>query len=79
MSATLYSMFNSLKSGLLHLTGQSNSRKGRTAKVKDGIISETKFLGAISVDPIQPMTNTLAFSPILMSTKKFYRMGTCSK
>jgi hypothetical protein len=25
-------------------------QKGKAAKVKDGIISETKFLGAISVD-----------------------------
>jgi hypothetical protein len=29
--------FNSLKSGLLHLTGQPYCKKGRSAKVKDGI------------------------------------------
>ncbi len=40
---------NSLKSGLLHLVGQPNIQKGRSAKVKDGIISETKFLGTFSV------------------------------
>ncbi len=50
MSATLYSMFNSLKSGLLLSTNQPNYQKSRAAKVKDGIISETKFLVAISVD-----------------------------
>jgi hypothetical protein len=49
MFATFHSMFNSLKSGLLHLTGQTNSRKGR-AKVNDGIISGTIFPGTISVD-----------------------------
>jgi hypothetical protein len=34
---------NSVKSGLLHL-------KGIAAKVKDGIFSETYFLGTISAD-----------------------------
>jgi hypothetical protein len=36
--------------GHLHLTGLLNSQKGRAGKVKAGIISETKFLGTISVD-----------------------------
>ena len=49
MFAALHSDVNSLKSGLRHLTGQPYCQKGRLAKVKDGIISETKFLGAISV------------------------------
>jgi hypothetical protein len=48
MFAALHSDFNSLKYGLLHLTGQLNCRKGRLAKVKDGIISSTKFLETIS-------------------------------
>jgi hypothetical protein len=39
-----------LRAGLLHITGQPNSQKGRTTKVKDGIISETKFLVTISVE-----------------------------
>jgi hypothetical protein len=50
MFATLHSDINSIKSCLFHPTGQPNSQKGRGAKVKDGIISETKFLGTISVD-----------------------------
>jgi hypothetical protein len=50
MFAGLCSDINSLKYSLLHLTGQPNCQKGRSAKVKNGIISETKFLGAISVD-----------------------------
>jgi hypothetical protein len=45
---------NSLKSGLLHLTGQSISQKGRSAKVKDRIISETKFIETISIDRYTP-------------------------
>ncbi len=49
MLAVLHSDVNSLKSGLHHLTGQPNCQKGRSAEVKDGIILETKFLGAISV------------------------------
>jgi hypothetical protein len=35
----LHSDINSLKSGLLHLTGQPYCKKSRSAKVKDGIIS----------------------------------------
>jgi hypothetical protein len=50
MFATLHSDINTHKSDLLHLTVQPNSQKGGTAKVKDGIISETKLLGTISVD-----------------------------
>jgi hypothetical protein len=45
MFAAPHSDINPDKSGLLHLTGQPNSQKGREVKVKDGIISETKFLG----------------------------------
>ncbi len=50
MFAALHSDINSFKSGLLHLTGQPNIQTGRSAKVKDAIISETKFEGNISVD-----------------------------
>jgi hypothetical protein len=50
MFAELHPMFNPLKSDLLHLSGQPNSQKGSAAKVKDGIISEAKFVGSISVD-----------------------------
>ncbi len=50
MFAALYLDIKSCKSCLLHLTGQPNNQKGRSAKVKDGIISGTKFLGTISVD-----------------------------
>ncbi len=35
--AAIHSDFNSLKSGLLRLTGQPNSLKGSAAKVKDGV------------------------------------------
>jgi len=48
MFSTLHSVWNSLKSHLLHFTSQLNSLKGR-AKVRDGIISGTIFLGTISV------------------------------
>jgi hypothetical protein len=57
----LHAVFNSLKSGLFHLTGQPNSQQGRSAKVKDGIISETKFLGTISANRYLSATNTLAY------------------
>ncbi len=50
MFAILHSDINSVKSGLFHPTSQPNSQKGRGAKVKDGIMSGTKFLGTISVD-----------------------------
>ncbi len=46
MFAELYSDINPLKSGLLHLTGQPYFKKGRSAKVKDGI-GKTKALGTI--------------------------------
>jgi hypothetical protein len=49
MFAALYLDINLLKSGLFHLIGQPNSKKGRRAKGKDGIISETKLSGTISV------------------------------
>jgi len=39
MFAVLNSDINSLKSGLLHLTGQPYCKKSRSAKVKDGIIN----------------------------------------
>jgi hypothetical protein len=47
MFATLYSDINALKSGLCHLTDQPNSQNVRSAKVKDGMISEIKLLGTI--------------------------------
>jgi hypothetical protein len=47
MFAELHSEINSLKSGLLHLTGQPYCKKSRSVKVKDGII--TYFLGTISL------------------------------
>jgi hypothetical protein len=50
MFEAMNSDINPLKSGLLHLTGQSNFQKGRSAKVKDGIILETNFFGTISMD-----------------------------
>jgi hypothetical protein len=39
MFAVLHSDFNSLKSGLLHFTGQPYCKNCRSAKVKDGIIN----------------------------------------
>ncbi len=39
MFAVLHSDINSLKPGLLHLTGQPYCKKSRSAKVKDGIIN----------------------------------------
>jgi hypothetical protein len=50
MFATLHSNINSVKSGLLDLTGQTYCQNGRLVKVKNGIISETKFFGTTSVD-----------------------------
>jgi hypothetical protein len=50
MFVALHSDMNSLKSELFHLTCQPNSQKGRATKVKDGIISDTKFLRTTSVD-----------------------------
>ncbi len=38
MFVVLHSDINSLKSGLLHLTGKHYCKKSRSAKVKDGII-----------------------------------------
>jgi len=49
MFAALHSGINSLKSSLHRLTGKPNAQRGR-AKVRDGIISATIFLGATSVD-----------------------------
>jgi hypothetical protein len=51
MFAALHSDINSFKSGLIHLSGQTNFGKARAAQVKDIIISESKFFGTISVDP----------------------------
>ncbi len=48
MFAIVHSIFNYLKSGLVHLTGQSNSQKCR-AKVRDGIISVTIFLWTVII------------------------------
>jgi hypothetical protein len=50
MFVALHSDTNSIKYGPVHSTGQPNSQKGRSAKVKDGIISETKFLVNTLVD-----------------------------
>jgi hypothetical protein len=50
MFAALHSDINSLKSGLLHLTGHLNSQLSSAKKIKEGIISLTKFLGTISLD-----------------------------
>ncbi len=38
-STVLHSDINSLKYGLLHLTGQPDWKKSRSAKVKDGILN----------------------------------------
>ncbi len=43
MFAAQHSDINSIKSGLLRLTGQPNCQKGRATEVKDGIISEAIF------------------------------------
>ncbi len=50
MFAALHSDINSREFGIVHLTGHPNSQKVTSAKVKDGIISETKFSGTISVE-----------------------------
>ncbi len=39
MFAVLHSDINSLKSDLLHLTGQPYYKKSKSAKVKDGIVN----------------------------------------
>ncbi len=49
MFSMLFPDINSLKSGLLHLTVQSNYQMGRKAEDKDGIISEPQFSVTISV------------------------------
>ncbi len=50
MFAALHSDTNIFKSGLVHLSGQTNFGKARATKVKDRFILDTKFLGTISVD-----------------------------
>jgi hypothetical protein len=45
MFAEMHLDINSPQYGLLYLTGKLNSQTDRSAKVKDGIISGTKFLG----------------------------------
>jgi hypothetical protein len=50
MLVALHSDINSLKSNVYHLTNQPNAQKVSSAKVKDGIISETKFLGTVLDD-----------------------------
>jgi hypothetical protein len=47
MLAALHSDINSCKYGLVHSTSQHISQNGKSAKVKDGIISGTKFSGTI--------------------------------
>jgi hypothetical protein len=55
MFAVLHSDNNSLKSGLLHLTGQPYCKKSRSAKVKDGIINLIlKTILLIDTKPFQP-------------------------
>ncbi len=49
-ASALHSVIYSPKSNLLYLTRQPNSHKRTEAKVKYGIISETKLVGIISVD-----------------------------
>jgi hypothetical protein len=39
MFAVLHWDINTLKTGLLHLTSQTYCKKGKSAKVKDGIIN----------------------------------------
>ncbi len=46
MFAVLHSDIRSVKSGLVHLTGQPYCKKSRCTKVKDGIIN-SYFLGTI--------------------------------
>ncbi len=48
MFVALHSDINSLKSGLLHLTGMLNFQKGGLTEVKDIIILKTKFLVTVS-------------------------------
>jgi hypothetical protein len=48
MFAVVHSDINSLKSGLLYLTGQPYCKKNRSPKVKDGIIN--LILGNYLVD-----------------------------
>jgi hypothetical protein len=47
MFAAWHSGINSLKHRFIHLTGQPNSQKGGAKQVKDGIISDIKFLVTI--------------------------------
>jgi hypothetical protein len=43
MFAARHSDINSLKYGLLHLTGQSNSQKGKSAKAKMELFHKLAF------------------------------------
>jgi hypothetical protein len=61
MFAATHSDVNSLKSVLLHLTKTPNYQRGRSAKVKDGTISEEKFRGPISVDRCMGYTQEDSF------------------
>jgi hypothetical protein len=57
MFAALHLDINSLKSGLLHLTGQPYCKKSRPAKVKDGnVVLLTRFLGTLFHPPTPPLT-----------------------
>ncbi len=57
MFAALHLDINSLKSGLLHLTGQPYYKKSRPAKVKDGnMVLLTPFLGTLFHPSTPPFT-----------------------
>jgi hypothetical protein len=58
MFAVLHSDINSLKSGLLRLTGQPYCKKSRSAKVKDGIIN--LILGNYLIDNMAKFTHTFS-------------------
>jgi hypothetical protein len=67
MFAVLHSDINSLKSGLLHLTGQPYCKNSRSAKVKDGIINS--FLRNYLVD-------LYTYNGHLISSKYFIAQAT---
>jgi hypothetical protein len=85
MFAVLHSDINSLKSGLIHLTGQPYCKKGRSAKVKgDGIINlflrnylANEYRSCLRTLDIREGCIIFAMS-ISIEGKKFYDIDTCS-
>jgi hypothetical protein len=64
MFAELHSDINSLKSGLLYLTGQPYYKQSRSAKVKDGIINLIlrNYLIDLYIPPLLILSTTVSYT-----------------